>query len=109
MPIDPYTRDWWRRILGQQVQTAEPFDPEGEGYDIGTAQKFEMQRDISGHMGSVVPVLPEELKNLGLPAGSYLMLKGKKHKTWPLAVEAEEKRGYEIIKRNGRYYSILKK
>jgi len=69
------------------------FDPEGPGYDYETAIKFGLGPDITGHWPSRVPQ-------------TGLILKGRKHKTWPLTVEGEKKAGYIIIKRNGRYYSL---
>lgn len=72
------------------------FDPEGIGYDYATAAKYGMNRDISGHMGSLAP--------LGETKG--LVLKGRKHPTWDLMVDVERQRGYRVVKVDGRYYSV---
>ena len=83
------------------------FDPEGAGYDQATADAIGMARDKTGHMGSVAPVSPEKAVELGLPDGSYVMLKGKNHETWDKAVKAEKARGAKVIKaKDGRYYSV---
>jgi hypothetical protein len=82
------------------------FDPEGAGYDDATAGSAGMARDEAGHMGSVAEVPEATRRKLGLPQGSYLMLKGRKHETWDKAVEAEEARGSRVVKVAGRYYSV---
>lgn len=84
------------------------FDAEGSGYDMDRARAAGMTRDDSGHMGSVAPVSEEEKRQYGLPDDSYVLLKGRQHETWDLAVEAERERGAEIIERGGRYYSVPK-
>jgi len=71
----------------------KPFDPEGTGYDMETALAAGMKADSGGHWGS-----------RSIKTGQ--MLKGRKHKTWGLAVAGEKKAGYRIYKsKNGRYYS----
>ena len=80
------------------------FDPEGEGYDDVSA--VGMRRNAYGHMGSVKESTDLERRRHGLPMDSYLMLKGKQHKSWHKAVEAENERGYRILKRGGRYWSV---
>lgn len=87
--------------------TSKPFDPEGSGYDMKAATAAGMERDKTGHMGSVIPVTEAERKKHGLLKGSYRLLKGKKHETWDLAVKAEEARGYKVIKRGSHYYSQI--
>ena len=47
-------------------------------------------------------------KKHGLPDESYVLLKGKSHKTWDLAVKGEEERGFEVKKYGNRYYSVPK-
>lgn len=69
------------------------FDPEGEGYDYESAKIFKIGPDETGHWPSRVP-------------STGLLLKGRKHKTWPLTVEGETSAGYKIIFKNGRYYSV---
>ena len=69
----------------------EQFDPEGKGYDYSGAKEVGM-RPTAGHWGSI--------------GKNGLMLKGKKHKTWDLAVKAERDRNYKIIKRGKRYHSV---
>jgi|TARA_Y100000310_G_C20683585_1_gene817583 hypothetical protein len=80
------------------------FDPEGEGYDDVSAAG--MRRNAYGHMGSVKESTDLEKRRHDLPMDSYLMLKGKQHPTWHKAVEAENERGYRILKRGGRYWSV---
>lgn len=72
------------------------FDPEGEGYDYETAEKSGLKPDTTGHWPSRDPK-------------SGALLKGRNHPTWHLTVEGEEKAGYEIYKKSGRYYSRPKK
>jgi hypothetical protein len=72
------------------------FDPEGSGYDYDTAKRAGMKPDKTGHWSSREPK-------------SGLILKGRKHKTWHLTVQGEKEAGYEIYKKNGRYYSRPKK
>lgn len=69
------------------------FDPEGDGYDMDTALKAGMKPDDTGHWSSREPE-------------SGLILKGRKHKTFHLTIEGEQKAGYKIVKgEDGRYYS----
>ena len=69
------------------------FDPESEGYDYESAAKYGIVPDETGHWPSRIPE-------------TGLLLKGRKHKTWPLTVKGETSAGYRIIFREGRYYSI---
>ncbi|MCP4651010.1 MAG: hypothetical protein GY853_13160 [PVC group bacterium] len=71
------------------------FDPEGRGYDYDSAHKAGMGRGKDGHYESRVD-------------STGLLLKGRKHTTWDKLVEGEAKAGYEIYKKNGRYYSRKK-
>ena len=86
------------------------FDPEGAGYDYDAAIAAGMQPATSGpnvgHWGSVVPAEVEAIKRNKLPQGSYLILKGRNHPTWGKAVEAEIARGFRIIRRGNRYWSV---
>ena len=76
-------------------QKKKPFDAEGVGYDYGSAGRYGLTADKTGHYPSRVPQ-------------TGLLLKGRRHKTWHLTEKAEKKLGYKIIKRNGRYYSLKK-
>lgn len=69
------------------------FDPEGEGYDYESADKYSIVPDKAGHYQSRVPE-------------TGLLLKGRKHKTWQKTVEGETEAGFLIIMKDGRYYSI---
>jgi hypothetical protein len=82
------------------------FDPEGDGYDYATAETVGMKANDDGHWGSVAPVSPELIEKLKLPKESYILLKGRKHKTWDLAVAAEKDRGFKVIKFGERYISV---
>ena len=90
----------------------EAFDPEGDGYDLARALAHGMTPagpeagPNAGHMGSVAETTEEEKKKFKLPAESYVLLKGKNHKTWDLAEEGERERGFKIVRRGGRYYSV---
>jgi hypothetical protein len=69
------------------------FDPEGSGYDYESAKKHGVKMDpVSKHWQSREPK-------------TGLLLKGRGHKTWHKTVAGEKKAGYEIYKKNGRYYS----
>jgi hypothetical protein len=41
-----------------------------------------------------------------LPEDSYMMLKGAGHPTFQKGVEAEEGRGYQVMKFGDRYFSV---
>ena len=89
----------------------EPFDPESSKYNehygdlIGLKPATEAE-----HRGSVaedLSHLPENIqaqvkKELGDDV--LLVLKGRKHETWDLAVEGEKKEGRKIVKGAGGYY-----
>ena len=72
------------------------FNPAGEGFDMDSA------------LGSVVPTSLKQMQDLGLPQDSYMILKGAKHPTFPLAVDAELKRGFKVIQRGDRFFSVPK-
>lgn len=88
------------------------FDPEGEDYDYDTAKATGMgpagdeAGENKGHWGSVAPASPADREKHKLPKESYIMLKGRKHKTWDLGVRGEEKRGFTVKKYGNRYYSV---
>jgi hypothetical protein len=69
------------------------FDPEGTGYDYETATKYGIVPDKTDHWQSREPT-------------TGLLLKGRKHETWPLTIKGETEAGYKIILKNGRYYSV---
>ena len=82
------------------------FDSEGGGYDYDSAKKAGMSRDSTGHYGSVIETTKEQRQKYDLPEESYMILKGKKHKTFHKTVAGEEKRGFEVKKLGDRYYSV---
>ena len=82
------------------------FDAEGDGFDDATAKAHGLKRDATGHLGSVVPVTEAQIAELGVPEGSFMLLKGKKHPTFDKAVAAEEARGFKVQKIGDRYFSI---
>jgi hypothetical protein len=91
-----------------ESKNGNAFDPEGLGYDYKAAKNAGMERDSTGHMGSVAPVSKEDREKFSLPDNSYIILKGKKHETFDKAVKAEEDRGSKVIKLGSRYYSVPK-
>ena len=69
------------------------FDPEGTGYDYESAKAAGLKPDKTGHWPSRIPQTGQ-------------ILKGKKHKTYHLTIQGEEKAGYIIRKgSDGKYYS----
>lgn len=82
-------------LSGPLPKKDAPFDPEGTGYDYETARKWGLRPDASGHWPSRVPQ-------------TGMLLKGRKHKTWPLTEQGEAKAGFGIEFRDGRYYSVPK-
>ena len=95
-------------------QTQPFFDPEGDGFDMDRALFAGMNPagpeagPNEGHFGSVAPTTPDEQQQLKLPKDSFIILKGKRHPTFSKAEEAEKRRGFKVIKRGGRYYSVPK-
>jgi hypothetical protein len=72
------------------------FDPEGEGYDYVTADKYGISPDETGHWPSRVPETGQ-------------ILKGQKHKTYNKTIAGEDKAGYKIHKgKDNKYYSQKK-
>ena len=98
--------------LANDLMGVRPFDPKGRGYDYDRARGAGMGPDGTGenvgHWGSVAPVTDEERKKHGLPDEAYVMLKGKKHATWPLGVAGENERGFDVIQLGDRHYSVPK-
>lgn len=67
---------------------------------------FKVYKENIDHWGSVVPASDEDKLKYNLPKESYLLVKGKQHKTWDKAVQGEEERGFKIEKHGDRYYSV---
>jgi len=84
------------------------FNAEESDYDYVTAEASGMKPDNTGHWGSVTNASIEDKKKYKLPDESYIILKGKKHRTWNLMEKAEEERGFKIVKHGDRYYSVPK-
>lgn len=68
------------------------FDPESDAYDMASALAAGLKADETGHWPSRDP-------------RTGLLLKGRKHKTWPLTLEGEEAAGMEIYQQGNRWYS----
>lgn len=88
----------------------QKFNPQGSDYDYARALSAGMGPTGTGanlgHWGSVAPVQPYERLQYALPKNSYVVLKGRDHPTFGLAVAAEEDRGSMIAKLGERYYSV---
>jgi len=67
---------------------------------------FKAYKENIDHWGSVVPASDEDKLKYNLPEESYLLVKGKQHKTWDKAVQGEEARGFKVEKHGDRYYSV---
>ena len=67
---------------------------------------FKAYKENIDHWGSVVPASDEDKLKYNLPKESYLLVKGKQHKTWDKAVQGEEERGFKIEKHGDRYFSV---
>ncbi|KKN65014.1 hypothetical protein LCGC14_0485710 [marine sediment metagenome] len=85
-----------------------PFDPEGSGFDYGSAESRGITRDpVSQHFQSAAPLAPEESEALGLPPDTSRILKGRRHETFQEEVEASRGLGREIVQGpDGNYYSV---
>ena len=85
-------------VMGYMQKSSE-FDPEGEGYDYIGALAGGVKTSIDPtdglpHWGSRDPVTGR-------------VLKGRKHKAWDLAIQADKEMGYRTIKGlDKRYYSV---
>ena len=86
------------------------FNPEGSNYDYQTALAYGMgpsgKGDNAGHWGSVAPVSDDEAMKNEISKDSYVVLKGKSHKTFDKTEAAEKERGSKIEKHGKRYYSV---
>jgi len=81
--------------IKKQKEARKPkakFDPEGSGYDYEAARSAGLNMDETGHWPSRDPK-------------TGLILKGRAHETWSKTEEGERQAGYQIYKKNGRYYS----
>ena len=97
-----------KQVSPGAVSDKKNFNPESSDYDYKTAKASGMKPDDTGHWGSVVDANKEDKKKYNLPDESYIILKGKKHKTWDLMEKAEKERGFKIVKHGNRYYSVPK-
>ena len=92
--LDPISKDEMDRL--GFAEGAVVFDPEGDGYDYATAEKYGLGPDESGHYPSRVPETGQLLKAIN-------------HPTFHLTEQAEEKLGNIIFKgKDGFYYSLSK-
>lgn len=96
--------------LPPAARATPAFDPESDSYDYVTAKAAGMgpngTGENSGHWGSVAEPTEQDRKKYGLPEESYMILKGKSHPTFEKAVAGEEARGFKVIKRGTRYFSV---
>jgi len=95
------------------LQARKKFDPQGSGFDMDTALKFGMKPFAGpgpnkGHFGSVVPATRAQESGVGVPPGSYMILKGANHPTFHKAVAAEKRRGFEVKQFGDRLFSVPK-
>ena len=67
---------------------------------------FKAYKENIDHWGSVVPASDEDKLKYNLPKESYLLVKGKQHKTWDKAIQGEADRGFRVKKFGDRYFSI---
>ena len=81
--------------MGDGKPAIRPFDPEGSGYDYASAEKYGLKPGANKHWQSREP-------------STGLLLKGREHETWDLLEKGEEEAGYEIYKKDNRYYSRKK-
>jgi hypothetical protein len=99
-------------MVNQKLAAAlRQFDPLSADYDYTTAINAGMQPqqeggENQGHWGSVAPTPLQYRMDYKLPEDSYMMLKGAGHPTFQKGVEAEEGRGYQVMKFGDRYFSV---
>lgn len=105
-------------------KTKPTFDPEGSGYDEEIGAELSALNPLTipkpkKYQGEVVKdedsfqswIWHPELNDYKKHSGSRdfrtgQMLKGKKHKTWDLAMQGEDEAGYQVFKGvDGKYYS----
>lgn len=75
------------------VLSKRKFNPDGGGYDFETARAAGIKPDATGHWPS-------------RDARTGMILKGRKHPTFNKTIAADQKLGYKMIKKGGRYYSL---
>jgi hypothetical protein len=100
-----------RGLFPSDKRTTKPFDPSGSGFDINSALDAGMTRQSEpgpnfGHFGSVVPTTPKQRQDFNLPENSYMILKGRQHKTYNKAVQGEINRGFKVLRRGSRDFSV---
>ena len=80
--------------LEEKYNMPDKFDPESDQYDYSTAGDAGLQRtEDTNHLGSLDP-------------RTGMVLKGRKHHTWDLMMQAEKEMGNQVVKdKDGRYYS----
>ena len=72
----------------------EGFNPEGYGYDYGTAKERGLEADEEGHWPSRDPT-------------TGMLLKGRRHRTFNKGVQVDKEMGYRLEQRpDGRYYTV---
>jgi hypothetical protein len=78
----------------EQYNLPDEFDPESDQYDYKTAGDAGLERSKeNNHLGSLDP-------------RTGMVLKGRRHHTWDMMVDAETKMGNVVVKgKDGRYYS----
>jgi hypothetical protein len=77
---------------GVPLAHGAPFDAESADYDMASALKAGLAADATGHWPSRDP-------------STGMLLKGRAHPTWHKTEQGEMDAGYEITKRDGRYFS----
>lgn len=91
---DPKTlKNLWGKDQAKASIEGQDFDPEGKEYDYKTAKERGYGPGDDGHWPS-------------RDAETGVQLKGRQHPTWNKAIEADEKLGYRLEKRDGRYYTV---
>jgi hypothetical protein len=113
--------------MARFLNFADDFDPEGEGYDeklgallnnmwpltIPKPKKYQGDyvQNEGAYSGWVWHPEANDYKKHGssLDPRTGMVLKGRKHPTWDLMEQEEERLGSKIIKGpNGRYYAVPK-
>ena len=103
-----------RGLYTSDKYTTTPFDPAGKGFDINSALDAGMTRQSKPgpnqfHFGSVAPTTLTQQKQFGMPRNSYMILKGRGHSSYKQAVRGENERGFQVIQRGNRSFSVPNK